>query len=109
VGEQHAQIAIATLGDAEPLGFFGPIRELVLGVLEPLARQRGMWGFFGRLKTELFYPRQWRSTTLERFIQTLDSYTRWYNEKRIKICDSCYLVGPFARAAFTWSAVTGLP
>jgi len=43
-------------------------------------------GFFGRLKTELFYPRQWRSTTLEQFIQTLDSYIRWYNEKRIKIC-----------------------
>ena len=42
-------------------------------------------GFFGRLKTELFYPRQWRSTTLEQFIQTLDSYIRWYNEKRIKI------------------------
>jgi putative transposase len=42
-------------------------------------------GFFGRLKTELFYPRQWRATTLEQFIQTLDSYIRWYNEKRIKI------------------------
>jgi transposase InsO family protein len=42
-------------------------------------------GFFGRLKTELFYPRQWRSTTLEQFIQILDSYIRWYNEKRIKI------------------------
>ena len=42
-------------------------------------------GFFGRLKTELFYPRQWRSTTLEQFIQTLDSYIHWYNAKRIKI------------------------
>src|SRR3954452_21793370 len=28
-------------------------------------------GFFGRLKMELFYPRQWRSTTLEHFIQIL--------------------------------------
>ena len=26
-------------------------------------------GFFGRLKTELFYPRQWQSTTIEQFIQ----------------------------------------
>ncbi|PKH14618.1 transposase [Pseudomonas sp. 43NM1] len=42
-------------------------------------------GFFGRLKTELFYPRNWESTSIEQFIQTLDSYIRWYNEKRIKI------------------------
>jgi len=42
-------------------------------------------GFFGRLKTELFYPRQWRATTIEQFIQILDSYIRWYNEKRIKV------------------------
>ena len=42
-------------------------------------------GFFGRLKTELFYPRQWQATTIEQFIQELDSYIRWYNEKRIKI------------------------
>ena len=42
-------------------------------------------GFFGRLKTELFYPRSWRSTTIEQFIQALDSYIRWYNEKRTKI------------------------
>ena len=42
-------------------------------------------GFFGRLKTELFYPRNWQATTLEQFIETVDSYIRWYNEKRIKI------------------------
>lgn len=42
-------------------------------------------GFFGRLKTELFYPRDWKSTTIEQFIQAVDSYIRWYNEKRIKI------------------------
>jgi hypothetical protein len=42
-------------------------------------------GFFGRLKTELFYPREWRSTTIEQSTQALDSYIRWYNEKRIKI------------------------
>ena len=41
--------------------------------------------FFGRLKTELFYPRQWQATTLEQFMQLLDSYIRWYNEKRIKL------------------------
>ena len=42
-------------------------------------------GFFGRLKTELFYPRNWRSTTIEQFIEVLDSYIRWYNAERIKI------------------------
>ncbi len=42
-------------------------------------------GFFGRLKTELFYPRDWRETTVEQFIEIVDSYIRWYNEKRIKI------------------------
>lgn len=42
-------------------------------------------GLFGRLKTGLFYPRNWQSTSIEQFIQALDSYIRWYNEKRIKI------------------------
>ena len=42
-------------------------------------------GFFGRLKTELFYPQSWMSTPIEQFVETLDSYIRWYNEKRIKI------------------------
>lgn len=41
--------------------------------------------FFGRLKTELSYPRNWQSTSIEQFKQVLDSYIRWYNEKRIKI------------------------
>lgn len=39
-------------------------------------------GFFGRPKTELFYPRQWQATSIEQFIQVLDSYIRWYNESR---------------------------
>ena len=42
-------------------------------------------GFFGRLKTEWFYPGNWQSTTVEQFIQALDSYNHWYNEKRVKI------------------------
>ena len=42
-------------------------------------------GFFGRLKTELFYPRNWQATSIEQFIQVVDSHIRWYNEKRIKI------------------------
>ncbi len=42
-------------------------------------------GFFGRLKTELIYPRNWRDTTLDDFILQIDPYIRWYNEKRIKL------------------------
>ena len=33
-------------------------------------------GFFGRLKTELFYPRDWRATTIDQFIEIVDSYIR---------------------------------
>lgn len=42
-------------------------------------------GFFGRLKNELFYPRDWRATTLEQFMKAVDAFIRWYNEKRIKV------------------------
>jgi putative transposase len=42
-------------------------------------------GFFGRLKTELFYSRSWLSTTIEEFVVAVHSYIRWYNEARIKI------------------------
>src|SRR3954447_18321994 len=42
-------------------------------------------GFFGRLKNELFYPRDWMATTIDEFVAALDSYIRWYNEKRIKL------------------------
>jgi putative transposase len=42
-------------------------------------------GFFGRLKNELFYPRNWRDTTIEQFIDAVNRYIEWYNEKRIKI------------------------
>jgi transposase InsO family protein/transposase-like protein len=42
-------------------------------------------GFFGRLKNELFYSRDWLSTTIEEFIAALDAYIRWYNEARVKI------------------------
>ncbi len=42
-------------------------------------------GFFGRLKTELFYPRDWRATTVEQFIEASTLTIRWYNAKRIKI------------------------
>lgn len=39
----------------------------------------------GLLKTEWFYAGNWQPTSVEQFTQTLDSYIRWYNEKRIKM------------------------
>lgn len=50
-------------------------------------------GFFGRLKNELFYPRDWEATTIQQFVETVDSYLRGYNEKRIKI--SARSLSPF--------------
>lgn len=42
-------------------------------------------GFFGRLKNEMFYCRTWKDFSIDQFINELDSYLRWYNEKRIKM------------------------
>src|SRR5690625_424400 len=42
-------------------------------------------GFFGRLKNELIYPGNWKDVTLEDFMRRIDTYIRWYNERRIKI------------------------
>jgi len=42
-------------------------------------------GFFGRLKIEMFFSRDWLHTTIDEFIACLDTYIRWYNEERIKV------------------------
>jgi putative transposase len=42
-------------------------------------------GFFGRLKNELFYARDWLNTTVDEFMAALDAYIRWYNQARIKM------------------------
>ncbi len=42
-------------------------------------------GFFGRLKNEMFYYRSWQGVSIDEFINELDNYLRWYNEKRIKM------------------------
>lgn len=40
--------------------------------------------FFGRLKNEMYYHRNWINTTLEQFTHQVDAYVRWYNQHRIK-------------------------
>ena len=42
-------------------------------------------GFFGRLKTEMFYNRSWDGVTMEQFIELVNDYIKWYNENRIKL------------------------
>lgn len=44
-----------------------------------------MEGFFGRLKVEFFYGRDWSGWSIHGFMDALDEYIRWYNEKRIKL------------------------
>lgn len=44
-----------------------------------------MEGFFGRLKVEFFYERNWKGISVDEFMDELDDYIRWYNEKRIKL------------------------
>lgn len=41
-------------------------------------------GFFGRLKNEFFYYRDWRGVTAEEFMERLDAYLRYYCEERPK-------------------------
>lgn len=42
-------------------------------------------GFFGRLKNEMYYGREWSGVTLENFMQHVGAYIQWYNERRIKL------------------------
>jgi transposase InsO family protein len=41
-------------------------------------------GFFGRMKNECFYNHSFKDYTLRMFIDYLNGYVKWYNEKRIK-------------------------
>ena len=42
-------------------------------------------GLFGRLKNEMFYNRDWKGVSIHQFMQILNDYLIWYNEKRIKV------------------------
>ena len=41
-------------------------------------------GFFGNLKNEFFYGRDWRGVTQERFVAMLDWWMRRYSSERLK-------------------------
>ncbi|MDO4327618.1 MAG: IS3 family transposase [bacterium] len=41
-------------------------------------------GFFGHLKTEMFYGHNWDQYSIEEFIHEIDDYMHWYCKDRIK-------------------------
>jgi putative transposase len=41
-------------------------------------------GFFGTLKKEFFYPRDWKLVSVDEFTIELDRYLKWFVERRIK-------------------------
>lgn len=41
-------------------------------------------GFFGTIKNEFFYSRDWSKTNCDKFIIELDNYLKWFKNKRIK-------------------------
>ncbi len=41
-------------------------------------------GFFGHMKMEMFYGRDWSNSTLEDLIQAINEYMDWYCTSRIK-------------------------
>jgi transposase InsO family protein len=41
-------------------------------------------GFFGILKSEFYYPRDWTGVTSEEFVAALDQWMREYSSKRLK-------------------------
>lgn len=52
-------------------------------------------GLFSRLKTEMYYGRKWSGITPEKFMQHVDAYIRWYNERRIKLSLSAISPGMY--------------
>ena len=40
--------------------------------------------FFGTIKNEFFYPKNWKYTTSNDFINELEKYLNWFKNKRIK-------------------------
>ena len=42
-------------------------------------------GFFGRIKNEVFYGRDWKGWNLDDFMYFIDRYLNWFRNERIKI------------------------
>ena len=61
------------------------------GITRPMSKKgcspdnSAMEGFFGRLKVEFFYGRDWSGWSTHGFMDALDEYIHWYNEERIEL------------------------
>jgi len=42
-------------------------------------------GFFGHLKNEMYYNRTWNDISMQEFMEVVDEYITWHNQKRIKL------------------------
>jgi putative transposase len=42
-------------------------------------------GFFGHLKNEMYYNRTWHDINMQEFMEVVDEYITWHNQKRIKL------------------------
>ena len=51
-------------------------------------------GFFGTMKNEMFYGRDWESVSLEELGKRIDDYIEWHDTKRIR--RSLGSMGPLA-------------
>ncbi len=43
-------------------------------------------GFFGRIKNEMFYNRDWRNVETDAFIEELNNYLEWYKGLSRNLC-----------------------
>lgn len=61
------------------------------GITRPMSKKgcspdnSAMEGFFGRLKVEFFYGRDWSGWSTHGFMDALDEYIHWYNEESIEL------------------------
>jgi transposase InsO family protein len=51
---------------------------------KPCPDSSRMEGFFGTMKNEMFYGRDWEGVSLEELGKRIDDYIEWYNTKRIR-------------------------
>ena len=61
-------------------------------------------GFFGIVKSEMFYTRSWDGVSVEEFVTELDSYIRWSNVERIKLSLGGKAQSPTAKALDCWNS-----
>ena len=84
VGYMGVGSAFLILGFYSVLG--GMVMRYMLGFLVNMFGGAGFAaeGFFGRLKNEFFYGRDWRGVAAAEFMERLDAWMRFYSEGRLR-------------------------